>query len=99
MTKLLEQAFHRASMSLVIESQNALAREMLRHIPPDKEVAAKDRPAILEKITVTLREIKKPEDQITITPDYNDPIFNMGKNPVDLGDRDASKNHDKYIYE
>ena len=35
----------------------------------------------------------------TVSPD--DPIFNLGKNPIqeDLGMEDASVNHDKYIYQ
>ena len=98
MTKLLEQAFHRASKQLLPDLQNVLAREMLRYIPSDKTVSNKDLTFLLEKIAITLREIEKPEDKTKTMPDYNDPIFSIGKNPVDCGDRDAAENHDKYIY-
>ena len=96
MTKLLEKAFHRASKQLLPSSQNILAREMLRHIPTDKEDQKESVTIFLENIMVTLQEIENPED--TTKPDYNDPIFSIGKNPVDCGDRDAAEKHDKYIY-
>ncbi|MDX1948482.1 MAG: hypothetical protein SFU86_24060 [Pirellulaceae bacterium] len=44
-------------------------------------------------------EIRPEQGRIVILLDpRNDPIFQLGKNPVDLGITDASINHDKYIY-
>jgi len=35
---------------------------------------------------------------IVVTIGARDPIFDIGKNPVKLGIKDGSINHDKYIY-
>lgn len=45
-------------------------------------------------------EIKQQGKRIVIVPvvDDDDPIFRIGKNPVEGGVTDASVNLDKYIY-
>ena len=44
-------------------------------------------------------EVRRQNGLIVIVPvGAQDPIFNIGKNPVKLGVKDASENHDKYIY-
>ena len=43
-------------------------------------------------------EIRKEDQRIVISPIVGDPIFNLGKNPVECGISDASENHDSYIY-
>ena len=49
-------------------------------------------------------DIRRRNGVIVISPappiSPADPIFNLGKNPIDLGPsvEDASVNHDKYIY-
>jgi len=44
-------------------------------------------------------EIRRRNGLILVVPlPEKDPIFDIGKNPVKLGIKDASANHDKYIY-
>ncbi len=44
-------------------------------------------------------EIRKEDHRIVIALlSEPDPIFNLGKNPVDCGVPDASENHDRYLY-
>ena len=43
-------------------------------------------------------EIRKEDQRIVISPIVDDPIFNLGKHPVECGISDASENHDSYIY-
>lgn len=44
-------------------------------------------------------EVRRQNGLIVIVPvGVQDPIFEIGKNPVKLGLKDASVNHDKYIY-
>ncbi len=44
-------------------------------------------------------DIRRQNGLIIVVPvGEKDPIFNIGKNPVKLGIKDASVNHDKYIY-
>ena len=44
-------------------------------------------------------DVRRQNGLIVVVPvDAKDPIFDIGKNPVKLGIRDASVNHDKYIY-
>jgi virulence-associated protein VagC len=44
-------------------------------------------------------EVRRQNGLIVIVPvGGQDPIFDIGKNPVKLGLKDASVNHDKYIY-
>jgi virulence-associated protein VagC len=44
-------------------------------------------------------EIKKEENAVVVIPiDEDDPIFQLGKNPVDCGVTDASEFFDKYLY-
>jgi hypothetical protein len=44
-------------------------------------------------------DIRRRNGIIVVVPvGDKDPIFNIGKNPVKLGIKDASVNHDKYIY-
>lgn len=44
-------------------------------------------------------EVRRQNGLIVVVPvGAEDPIFNIGKNPVKLGLKDASENHDKYIY-
>src|SRR5258708_34102287 len=43
-------------------------------------------------------EVRRQNDLIVIVPlGAKDPIFDIGKNPVKLGLKDASVNHDKYV--
>jgi hypothetical protein len=44
-------------------------------------------------------EVHRQNGFIIVMPvGAEDPIFNIGKNPVKLGIKDGSVNHDKYIY-
>jgi len=44
-------------------------------------------------------EIRKENNKIVIMPIFiDDPIFQLGKNPIVCNIPDASENHDKYIY-
>lgn len=44
-------------------------------------------------------DVRRQNGLIIVVPvGERDPIFNIGKNPVKLGIKDASVNHDKYIY-
>ncbi|MBI4595190.1 MAG: hypothetical protein HY730_02300 [Candidatus Tectomicrobia bacterium] len=44
-------------------------------------------------------EIQKKDNQIVISLlPKGDPIFNLGKNPVECGVHDASEHHDIYLY-
>jgi len=44
-------------------------------------------------------EIRKQNGLIVVVPvGKDDPIFDIGKNPVALGVPDASENLDKYVY-
>ena len=45
-------------------------------------------------------EIRKEDGLILIVPLTRiDPVFNIGKNPIDDEITDASVNHDRYIYD
>ena len=45
-------------------------------------------------------DVRRQNGLIVVVPvGAKDPIFDIGKNPVKLGIRDASVNHDKYIYD
>ena len=44
-------------------------------------------------------EIRKEDHRIVISPiSQTDPIFNLGKHPVNCGLIDGSERHDNYIY-
>ena len=44
-------------------------------------------------------EIRREDHRIVISPvTKSDPIFNLGKHPVECGVSDASEHHDKYLY-
>ena len=44
-------------------------------------------------------DILKEDDRIIIVPVFmNDPILDLGKDPVTCNAPDASENHDKYLY-
>ena len=44
-------------------------------------------------------DVRRQNGLIVVVPvGAKDPIFDIGKNPVNLGIKDASLNHDKYIY-
>lgn len=44
-------------------------------------------------------EIKKKDNAVIVIPiDESDPIFHLGKNPINSGISDGSFNHDKYLY-
>ena len=44
-------------------------------------------------------DIRKRNGVIVVSPvSPDDPILNLGKNPISLDIEDASVNHDKYIY-
>jgi hypothetical protein len=45
-------------------------------------------------------EIQKAQNMIIIVPvQADDPIFNLGKQPILLDVEDASLNHDRYLYD
>lgn len=45
-------------------------------------------------------EIQKARDTIIVVPvQADDPILNLGKQPVVLDVEDASLNHDRYLYD
>lgn len=45
-------------------------------------------------------EISKEPGRIVVlpVPGAGDPIFNLGKQPVECGSADASEHHDTYLY-
>ncbi|MGA9996369.1 MAG: hypothetical protein WBP93_13205 [Pyrinomonadaceae bacterium] len=43
-------------------------------------------------------EIRKENDLVVVVPIIDDPIFQLGTNPVSDDVEDASENHDQYIY-
>lgn len=44
-------------------------------------------------------EIRKEDHRIVISPvTKSDPIFNLGKHPVECGLSHASEHHDKHLY-
>lgn len=43
-------------------------------------------------------EIRKENDLVVVVPITDDPILQLGKQPVSDETEDASENHDKYIY-
>ena len=43
-------------------------------------------------------EIRKENDLIVVVPIIDDPILQLGSNPVSDDLEDASENHDQYIY-
>jgi len=44
-------------------------------------------------------EIVKEKGRITVIPTVKtDPVFRLGKKPVNCGLSDASESHDKYLY-
>lgn len=44
-------------------------------------------------------DVHKEDDRIVVVPvPFDDPIFNIGKNPVKGGLTDASVNLDEYVY-
>lgn len=43
-------------------------------------------------------EIRKENDLVIVVPIVDDPILQLGKQPVSDDLEDASENHDKYIY-
>jgi len=43
--------------------------------------------------------IEEPGRIVVILEPENDPIWNLGKNPIKLGITDASVNLDKYLYD
>ena len=48
---------------------------------------------------ITEVDIRKQNGIIVVVPiGKNDPIYDIGKNPVKLGIADASENLDKYVY-
>lgn len=50
---------------------------------------------------ITEAEIKKERGKIIVLPTKieNDPLWGLGSKPGNSGLKDASVNHDKYIYE
>lgn len=45
-------------------------------------------------------EIQKAQDMVIVVPvQADDPILNLGKQPVLLDVEDASLNHDRYLYD
>ncbi len=45
-------------------------------------------------------EIHKEQNMIIVMPvQVDDPIFNLGKQPIILDVEDASLNHDRYLYD
>ena len=43
-------------------------------------------------------DLSKNADDLDEPIRADDPIFNIGRNPVSVGTSDASENHDKYLY-
>ena len=43
-------------------------------------------------------EIRQEQQRITIIPLGIDPIRNLGRNPLDVDETDASEHHDDYLY-
>lgn len=43
-------------------------------------------------------EIRQEQQKITIIPLGIDPIRNLGRNPLDVDETDASEHHDDYLY-
>jgi len=43
-------------------------------------------------------EIRKEDNLILVVPISDDPIFQLGKHPIEGDVEDASENHDAYIY-
>ena len=44
-------------------------------------------------------DIQKTQDMIIVVPvQAEDPILNLGKQPILLDVEDASRNHDRYLY-
>jgi hypothetical protein len=45
-------------------------------------------------------EIHKEQNMIIVVPvQVDDPIFDLGKQPISLDVEDASLNHDRYLYD
>jgi virulence-associated protein VagC len=46
-------------------------------------------------------DVRVEGDSVLLTParDVNDPIWEMGKDPVTCGIPDGSVNHDRYLYQ
>ena len=44
-------------------------------------------------------EIRKEDDLVMVVPITEDPILQLGKRPIFDDIKDASENHDKYIYD
>ena len=45
-------------------------------------------------------DIQKAQDMIIVVPVHaDDPILNLGKQPIRLEVEDASVNHDRYLYD
>jgi hypothetical protein len=45
-------------------------------------------------------EIQKEQNMIIVVPvQVDDPILNLGKQPISLDVEDASLNHDRYLYD
>jgi hypothetical protein len=54
--------------------------------------------ALLEGIDEV--DIQKAQDMILVVPvQADDPILNLGKQPIQLDVEDASVNHDRYLYD
>jgi hypothetical protein len=43
-------------------------------------------------------EIHQEQQKITIVPAARDPIWNLGLNPLDVNETNASEHHDEYLY-
>ena len=43
-------------------------------------------------------EIRQEQQKITIIPLGGDPVRNLGQNPLDVDETDASEHHDAYLY-
>jgi virulence-associated protein VagC len=43
-------------------------------------------------------EIRKENNMVLVVPVMDDPILQLGSNPIDDAVNDASENHDRYIY-
>jgi hypothetical protein len=70
------------------------------------EIRREGRVILIMPVTLPEQTFRQPavpynvaDDPIwRIDEDTDDPISNLGKNPIDLDVTDASINHDKYIY-
>ncbi len=77
----------------IIEEGLLIPREVVdRALPGSEEVERIEEPGrLLIAPADGARRVEGPEGE-------EDPILNLGRNPVRTGTRDGSANHDRYLY-